>query len=279
MSITILGLTSYSFANDCNLIITGNLGELNNYTNVAYSNVVPQEAFARALNNLKTYCCTVVVPNKCTSEQKRTLEKLYPKSAYLFDHLLDVTMRRLDGVQSLAYGLEPDKAGKARRDYITSIANQPNGAPAKGIEENFKNYRTLHEKNTKDLTVVAKNYRGDNTATLSLADKYNTLCGLLKNVYQDTQSDTTIIGWEFENNSFYRKCKDLVAQRVGKETAYTKLLMIKQSTKLLDETTKAYTRKYFVQEKLMGLRNLITKVKDNFTTIVQQAPASKSCSK
>lgn len=55
--------------------------------------------------------------------------------------------------------------------------------------------------------------------------------------------------------------------------------MVKKSSQLLDETTKAYTKKYFVEEKLMSLRNLISKVRDMFKTIVQQAPASKSCSK
>ncbi len=67
--------------------------------------------------------------------------------------------------------------------------------------------------------------------------------------------------------------------RVSRETEYVKLLMIKKSTQTLDETTKAYTRKYFVEEKLMALRNLISKVKDTFQTVVQQAAASKSCSK
>jgi len=70
-----------------------------------------------------------------------------------------------------------------------------------------------------------------------------------------------------------------VTYRVSRETEYVKLLMIKKSTQLLDENTKAYTRKYFVEEKLMGLQNLISKVKDIFQTVVQQAAASKSCSK
>lgn len=55
--------------------------------------------------------------------------------------------------------------------------------------------------------------------------------------------------------------------------------MVKKSNQLLDKTTKAYTQKYFVEEKLMALWNLISQVKDLFQTIVQQAPASKTCSK
>ena len=76
-----------------------------------------------------------------------------------------------------------------------------------------------------------------------------------------------------------KRCENTAKDRVDKETGYTKMLMIQKSNQLFDEGTKAYTKKYFVQEKLMALWNLIVKVKDIFQTIIQQAPASKMCSK
>ncbi|MEI7918858.1 MAG: hypothetical protein WCH65_01225 [bacterium] len=274
-----MALTGSVFADDCNLILTGNLGEIKNYESFGYSKVVPKEALTQALTNLKAYCCTRVVPSLCSKEEKNNLPKLYPKSAYFFDQLLDVTMRRLDGVQNLAYGLPPDPAGKQRREYITKVANDPNGAQAIAIETTYKTYRKIHPEYTKDSKKIADKYDGINSETLSLGDKYNTLCTLIKNVYEETQNNTTIIGGKYENNSFYNKCENLVVDRVSKENSYVKLLMIKKSSQLMDEATKAYTKKYFVEEKLMALRNLIAKVKDTFKTIVQQAAASKSCSK
>lgn len=68
-------------------------------------------------------------------------------------------------------------------------------------------------------------------------------------------------------------------ERVKRETGYVKILMVQKSNQLLDETTKAYTKKYFIQEKMMALWNIIAKVKDAFQTIVQQAAAAKTCSK
>lgn len=53
--------------------------------------------------------------------------------------------------------------------------------------------------------------------------------------------------------------------------------MTKKSTQLLNETMKAYTKTYFVEDKLMNLQKLVNKVKDTFQTIVQQSAASKSC--
>jgi hypothetical protein len=80
------------------------------------------------------------------------------------------------------------------------------------------------------------------------------------------------------SNSILNTCEGMVRDRVNREIGYTKILMVQKSNQLFDEGTKAYTKKYFVQEKLMALRNLITKVMDMFETIVQQAPASKTCS-
>ena len=71
----------------------------------------------------------------------------------------------------------------------------------------------------------------------------------------------------------------MVQDRVRREYGYVKILMVDKSNQLFDKTSQAYTKKYFVEEKLMALWNLVAKVKDMFQTIVKQAPASKTCSK
>jgi hypothetical protein len=270
--------TGKIFAHDCGIVAGGGIqGVLSNYKNFNYTKVVPEVALEKALTNLKAYCCAQTIP--CSDDEVSTLPEVYPESPYFFDQLLDVTMRRLDGTQSLAYGLVPDPAGKQRREFITEVANDPNGAQAKAIEKNYASYRTLHLKTKVDI--IAANFDKENTAEISLGDKYNNVCKLMKIIYEKLQEkDNPIIIWlTSENNSFFKKCENLVAYRVSRENAYVKLLMIKKSSQLMDETTKAYTKKYFVEEKLMSLWTLISKVKDVFQTIVQQAAASKTCSK
>ncbi len=244
--------------------------------------MVPEAAFKQAITNLKAYCCTKVDPGACTPEEKKSIPENYPKSAFFFDQLLDVTMRRLDGVKSLAYNLEPDQAGKERRDYITQVANDPNPVQASTIESKYNEYRTWHQKNTKNIDKVIELFSwGNLPATFSLRDRYNTVCMIMRKVYESIQSSgaVTSLWWEYEIGSFFKQCKNLITERINRETEYVKLLMIKKSTQTLDESTKAYTQKYFVEEKLMALRNLVSKVKDMFQTVVQQAAASKSCSK
>jgi hypothetical protein len=123
------------------------------------------------------------------------------------------------------------------------------------------------------LNIIITNYNKD-IATVSLGDKYNTLCELMKNIYNKTRNSNKTRISDF----LFNRCKSIVQERIKRETGYTKIIMIQKSNQLLDETTKAYTKKHFVEEKLMALWNLITKVKDAFQTMVQQAPASKTCS-
>lgn len=265
-------------ANDCKLVqgknFEGTVSIFETSNNI--NKTMPKEAFTQALNNLKAYCCS---QNKitCTSEEKAQLpkEKRYPASIYLFDHLVDISMRRLDGIEQLAYGLVVDPVGKARREYITQAANNINGTQAKEIQEMYENYRSIDTKKINKLSEVKNNYA---TEKLSLAEKYTMLCMVMKDIYENVQSNPIIIGWYEDNEGNFRTCKNMVNTRMNREKSYVKMIMSKQSAQLLKETTKAYTKSYFIEEKLMSLWNLISKVKDMFQTIVQQAAVSKTCS-
>lgn len=108
-----------------------------------------------------------------------------------------------------------------------------------------------------------------------MRDKYDSLCILTQELYNILQAQPVFIG---ENNKFMQSCYNLINKRIQKENTYTKLLIIKKSTQLLNETTKKYTKSYFVEEKLMALQKIIINVKDMFQTIIKQAPAAKKCS-
>ncbi|MEI6672335.1 MAG: hypothetical protein WCL02_03015 [bacterium] len=209
---------------------------------------------------------------QCSEKEKNNLPKSsYPESEFLFDQLLDVAMRRLDGITGLAYNLTPDPTGLERRTKITEIAKSATGAQAKEIEKIYSGYRTIHTRGSSSNIKAQYN----KTGVVSLGDKYTTICGFIKDMYDSIANDNkTLIG-----NNFMKRCNDIIKDKIRREVGYTQILMVQKSNQLLDEGTKAYTKKYFVQEKLMVLWNLIAKVKDMFQTIIQQAPASKTCSK
>ncbi len=272
--------SSIVFAHDCNLVVSSpnTLDETVKNYNINYKiyhNALPTQAFKQALINLKAYCCSQITQKWCTKDEIKNLPKTYPESEYLFDQIFDVAMRRLDGIQTLAYGLDPDPTALERRTYITQTAANANGAQAGDIQNMYNKYWKLH---AFSLDNILENYNKD-VATVSLADKYTTLCDIMKKIYDIQKEKRVILGGYGENNSFLNKCTSLVEKRVKKENSYVKLLMTQKSANLFDETMKAYTKKHFVEEKLMGLWNLVAKVKDVFKTIVQQAPVAKNCSK
>lgn len=289
ITLSSIGMISTAFANDCNILIDSNATTtidknidtmISSYTHgywAKYTNVLPIEAFKRALINLKFHCCTKEIQKSCSSDDIKNIQITYPESAFLFDHLIDIAMRRLDGITWLAYNISPDPTALERRTKITEIAKSANGTPANKIEETYTGYWTLHINTTKKLDTVLIWYKSNNIEVLSLGDKYATICELMTEIYNGTINERGNIWATTETSSFLSKCKNLVQERVKRETSYTKILMVQKSSQLFDETTKAYTKKYFVEEKLSALWTLISKVKDIFKVIVKQAPVSQSC--
>ena len=273
-------------ANDCNILVNEgktapidpnktvmdeNIDGLVSWYPSEYEKILPSKAFRQALINLKSYCCQKTIKKSCAAADIKNIKQPFPESAFLFDHLIDVTMRRLDGITGLAYNLNPDPTALERRTKITEIANSANGRQATEIEWLYTWYRTIHGKYSPEN--IKNQY--NNTGVVSLGDKYNNLCNLMKEIYEKTYTTSkTTIRYAYING-----CENLVKDRVKRENGYTRILMVEKSNQLFTETTKAYTKKHFVEEKLLALWNLITKVKDVFQTIVQQAPVSKTCSK
>ena len=63
-------------------------------------------------------------------------------------------MRRLDGIQSLAYGLTPDAAGLNWRTYTQTVGEDTNGVQAQQIVEKYEAYWSIHSNTTKNRDSV-----------------------------------------------------------------------------------------------------------------------------
>lgn len=280
-----IGRQTYAYANDCNIVAQetaqGTIQTFNQSLTI-YHKALPPEWFQRAIANLNAYCCK---ENKiqCDENKKNTLPKNFPQSDYLFDHIVDVMMRRLEGIPGpFVYDIEPDPMAKKRAETIKTIEETTNGLPASVIQQAYTGYRTIDKKRTKNHENTLKNFNTIEPNILSLADKYENVCTIAKELYENIQVDnkTKIILWNnMETNSYLKKCQNMVRERIQRKSAYTQILMVQKSTQFLDEATKSYTNKYFVENKLMNLRGLITKFTDVFKTIVQQAAASQKCNK
>jgi len=252
---------------------------------LGYEYIFPAEALEQSLLNLKTYCCKSVDPSDdYCKKNKNNLPQYYPESAFLYDHLIDVWIRRLNAFDNLTYWLQSDIIWKEWRDRIIKNSESKDWTTAKIIFDKYQKYRTV--KNpiiTADSssiinneTVFKSNY--NNIDQVSLFDKYISLCFITKKIYEPFKGSVWI-GNPSDSNSYYSKCLKLIKNRISQENTYVQSLIIRKSNKLLIDVNKAYMNDSFVKKSLMSLQSRISDIKNLFKTIVKQAPTSQSCSK
>ncbi len=287
---SLLLLGWYTSAHDCGLINTGEITDTSyqklteNFQGLNVEGIMPAKAISQAMINLRSACCEGQNINKDVFCKWFPI-KPYPNSEFFYDQLLDIWFRRLDGNSALAYDLEPDARGKERREFITKAAEDKVGAvTAKTVlekrNENWTRNKILPDNRTpQEVKSMVLNY---NSSQITLADKYYNMCNIVANIYDNLRNDKKIIVDSASASSnkkwFLSKCQTMANNRISDEASYTKIIAIKKSNELLHNTIQAYTQKYFVEEKMMVLLTLLNKVKSLFSTMVQQAPASQSCS-
>lgn len=271
--------------------------------------VYPKDALERAINNLTAYCCKDILKQWVTPDARcKDADKLptdWPDSPYLFDHLIDVGLRRLDILNNYnktpivnsdptwsARRLGP---GKDNRKWIKTEAESTDATSPLKIVNGYKLYRTLHEdwmfKKThlkidnliedQDEKPKLQNFltNYDIAEIVSLADKYNNLCRIARNIYERKPWQKISIWWDklSKDRSYYTDCQTMVTNRMNQENAYVRWILINKATDMLQKSFEA-THKKFVQDKLATLQETISRIRDLISTVVRQAPYCKKCS-
>ena len=277
---SLLLLGWYTSAHDCGLVAnTGNIDNSEWYkkftenfqgTNIEW--VMPAEAVSKALMNLKSTCCEGENMNNKEMFCIWYPKKPNPDSEFFYDQLLDIWLRRLDGNSDLAYNVKLDSKGEERRKFITEAAQDKVGSiTAKKVLEKRNENWTRKKIYVDNRTITQFQDAIDNYKDQTLADRYYNICNVIWIIYEKIRTDKTKV-------INIATCQSLINKRISDEATYTKIIAIKKSNELLHNTIQAYTQKYFVEEKMMVLLTLLNKVKSLFSTMVQQAPASQSCS-
>ncbi len=231
----------------------------------------PVEAVTLALDNLSSYCCFWVkqIPNSLCGNVKKNLENI-PTSPFLFDHLIDIWLRRLDGDPDNIYGNEGilDKQWVARRETIreeaTNIAWVPSQAIySKYIETRGKdNSKWLYKYSAWDNDNACKLFTEPLSASFNLTDKYTLQCDIALCIYRDITQNNALgssnspylvsdVTYKLENG--YANCKDMTHTRVLSELEYVKATMISQWNQFVLNHTEAHTNQYFVWSRLNRL--------------------------
>lgn len=288
---------------DCNIATIDDDGNYRFLPN-QYSHILPDDAMSKVYENLRFSCCKMwsLTDKQCKNYDSNAI---FPDSRYLFDHLLDVYMRRLDAKQeddnwwNLLYGLAPDPVWLEWREFMSEIANNSEGTPPTIINEKYRKFwkwsiffekysgidiQTETNRWLNNIESKAQTY-GDR----SLADRYNNACNIIMMMYLKIINPVNNSSWiELYGNtstiqskllSIYNSCTELVNDRLNAERSYTEAIMQQKWNVFLDDTLNAYLNTYFIENKMSDLRDKIFNRCAMFKEVVKSvSKLVKNCS-
>ena len=238
---------------------------------------MPKEAIEKAVNHLKAYCCDINYLNSSSCSQSNNNE-IYPQSIYLFDHILDVYLRRLDAKQKddnwedLLYGLEPDEMWTEWRKFIIERGNDVKWSLPLEIKDKFSSMWKLTTNVTNflgDTELNIKNWKNSfeenikNYDNWTLWDKYNLACDISKYISESK----LLLSTSKLSTKEYNSCKKLTSARINNETIYTKTLLMQKANILLWSNMKSYLNTYFVSNKLNALQDKVFNMSTSFAEV------------
>ncbi|MDR0860805.1 MAG: hypothetical protein LBO09_07745 [Candidatus Peribacteria bacterium] len=170
-----------------------------------HESIIDSASLNAAFLNLKANCCTNTEfktgnPKSCETD-KASLPTNAPKSYYLYDHLFDITMRRLDGIKdgNISDQAQLDPKGQERREEITKIMEGEKGTTPGIITTPYEKYRAINSNNllvgfeqnsaedanyyTTQMTTGANKEKLENYENRTLGERYKNTCNLVGYLY------------------------------------------------------------------------------------------------
>lgn len=257
---------------DCVLVLSKNrILASRDESNEELTNLIksmPKEAMEKALDNLGKYCCDAKIISTCDSSSDNTL---YPESIYIFDHILDVYLRRLDAKDNLMYNLSADPSGQEWREFIIEHGNEVEWSKPMEIKGKYDTFWTWTKNVVSfvDNDSKTKSDRKNNIENQiklydewTLRDKYNLACDMANYI-----SEHKYVNGKWLTQSEYNLCKTITNNRIDRENIYVQTILMQKANKLLWENMNAYLGTYFVSDKLSNLEQILFNINTSFSEI------------
>jgi len=280
---------------DCDRIITQiskektfpSIQQRNNKTRwgveIRHDDIIDSTSINTALLNLKKTCCSNEEFEKthidsCTADKELFLPNS-PRSYFLLDHIFDVLMRRLDGIESYQ-GITLDAKGVERREFITEIAIDPKGTTPANIDKTFRETRAIDTKNllTDNINESKERYlslteteNGTNLEILNnyenrtLGERYSNLCVIASYIYMLFIENNQKSLQTTRQNVLNGSCEKTVRQRLNNEMTYTKAIKIKSANALSLVNVQEYVS--YLGKRMEDLKLKIAKATASFQRI------------
>lgn len=248
-----------------------------------------KEGLHRALINLKSHCCSSNLLNdnsiiKKSCEEDSILIKNrsnFPQSAFLFDHLVDVMMRRLN-VDGNYNEVPVDEKAKERRGITDQIGKQREWALPSTLLNTYNDNRSLQphlhiplynwvspQEYKQSIEEIEKTrfpfskYRERNLNT-----RYSNLC-------QSAIYLMTLLPIDFQSEEILlaqRACNNLIQKTIDNEVYMLSNLIIHKSDLLLLQEMKQYTDQYLINTRATKLLENLTSAISNLHGVVRMIP-------
>ncbi len=263
-----------------------------------------------AMINLKKYCCEhelwwLEYQSKTCQDDKDFFNNNAPDSRYLFDHIFDVTMRRLSWLtweHNVYPKMTEDNQATQWRARITKKAENLSGSDAQSIineytthwkqspskynitneiywkfQDSYENFLTYvswkWESKNNDSTAwkkVAEALKQYNQRTLY--DKYINACAITEYFY----SLLAIPTWKYTDRDRILKrlanwsCDKIVATQIDWENTYVQLIVQRSSNLFLSNYVEWYM--WYLYDRETKLKNLRKNSTDRFLDVVRAIP-------
>jgi hypothetical protein len=215
----------------------------------------PQDAISRASKNLRSYCCEQKIlrnTDKVTicDPSDVPANKYFPQSAYLFDHIIDIMLRRLDGNESLIY---PDVSvhpqWKSRREGMRNYASNPLWAAPLTIINFIQPYRYDDKNNPNQLI-----------------DLYTRSCETAFNLYKSVAGNSP---WASATRRILDNgtCTTIVQEQIQYELLYARTVINLLANQSLRTYFTNNLNDYYVNNRLIRLQSTISEMIGAFTTV------------
>ena len=220
--------------------------------------IVTKDDIKTALNHLIEYC-------KCCSEWKCSTYR-WAESPFLFDQLVDIVFRKLDGIEDLSY-VKVDDDAKNWRNYMDKIAESPDWYKPEDINKQFLKYRAWN-------WILYKKY-------LYACDEIaKTIKHSLWLVPWNTISEKSKTSFSYWKSLLYTNCIYLFKNRYNKEYNLVKYYMIRKWNQMLANYWTDYVSKDFIDKQWQRLLEKFSKFLGYLTRIVKLIwDWTKNCNK
>ena len=248
-----------------------------------------KEGLHRALINLKSHCCSSnllndnpIMTKSCEEDHILIKNRTnFPQSAFLFDHLVDVMMRRLN-IDGNYDDVPVDGKAKERRETTNQIGHQRAWALPPALS------RTYHDNRERQasLHIPLYNWVSPQEYRQSLEDIEKTRFPFSKyrernlntrysNLCQSAIYLMTLLPIDFQSEEMLlaqRACDNMTQQTIDKEVYLLSNLIIHKSDLLLSQEMKQYADHYLINTRATKLLENLTNALTNLHGVVRMIP-------